>query len=113
MAEGERFWGRGAKGDAGRVFGISSILCLVMGINLAMFLLAPKTDLRWGATAGFLAGFGWMPIKPGYLTPGGTVVFKAISASIMPSASLFPATALDRRSPLHPLLSEHRAGTNK
>jgi hypothetical protein len=30
-----------------------------MAINLAMFLHDPKTDLTWGATAGFLAGFGW------------------------------------------------------
>jgi hypothetical protein len=53
FAEGE------PSGSAGRIFGISFILCLVMAINLAMFLHDPKTDLIWGATAGFLAGFGW------------------------------------------------------
>jgi hypothetical protein len=31
-----------------------------MAANLAMFLNDPKTTLAWGATAGFLAGFGWV-----------------------------------------------------
>jgi len=31
-----------------------------MALNLAMFLNDPKTNLSWGATAGFLAGFGWV-----------------------------------------------------
>jgi len=31
-----------------------------MAFNLAMFLNDPKTNLAWGATAGFLAGFGWV-----------------------------------------------------
>ncbi len=42
----------------GRIFAISFALSLVMAVNLAMFLNDPKTDLAWGATAGFLAGFG-------------------------------------------------------
>jgi hypothetical protein len=36
------------------------ILTLVMAVNLAMFLNDPKTTLAWGATAGLLAGFGWV-----------------------------------------------------
>jgi Protein of unknown function (DUF1761) len=39
---------------------IAFLLTLVMSVNLAMFLNDPKTTLAWGATAGFLAGFGWV-----------------------------------------------------
>lgn len=42
-----------------KVFGISFVLSLVMALNLAMFLNGPKTNMAWGAAAGFLAGFGW------------------------------------------------------
>jgi Protein of unknown function (DUF1761) len=42
-----------------KVFGWSFGLSLVMALNLALFLDDAKTDLAWGATAGFLAGFGW------------------------------------------------------
>lgn len=45
---------------AGRVFTISFLLSLVMAFNLAMFLNDAKTTLAWSATAGFLAGFGWV-----------------------------------------------------
>ncbi len=48
------------KGNMGMIFGFSFILSLVMAANLAMFLNDPKTDTMWGATAGFLAGFGWV-----------------------------------------------------
>lgn len=41
-------------------FIITFVLSLVMSFNLAMFLNDPKTNLAWGATAGFLAGFGWV-----------------------------------------------------
>lgn len=41
-------------------FAISFVLSLVMAFNLAMFLNDPKTNAAWGATAGFLAGFGWV-----------------------------------------------------
>jgi|SRR5579871_3520782 len=44
----------------GKTFAVSFILSLVMAVNLAMFLNDPKTTLAWGATAGFLAGFGWI-----------------------------------------------------
>ena len=43
-----------------KLFGIAFLLSLVMAFNLAMFLNDPKTNLAWGATAGFLAGFGWV-----------------------------------------------------
>jgi hypothetical protein len=56
------------KGAAGQTFGISFILCLVMAINLAMFLHDPKTDWIWGATAGFLAGFGWVAMGLGVVS---------------------------------------------
>ena len=43
-----------------RIFAISFVLSLVMAFNLAMFLNDAKTTVAWGATAGFLAGFGWI-----------------------------------------------------
>ncbi|HEY1242368.1 MAG TPA: DUF1761 domain-containing protein [Bryobacteraceae bacterium] len=43
-----------------KIFAISFVLSLVMALNLAMFLNDPKTTAAWGATAGFLAGFGWV-----------------------------------------------------
>jgi hypothetical protein len=42
-----------------KVFALSFVLSLVMAVNLAMFLNDAKTNLAWGTTAGFLAGFGW------------------------------------------------------
>ena len=47
----------GAKG-----FTVAFVLSLVMAVNLAMFLNAPGTTLAFGATAGFLAGFGWVTL---------------------------------------------------
>ena len=41
-------------------FTIAFLLSLVMAFNLAMFLNAPTTTLSFGATAGFLAGAGWV-----------------------------------------------------
>lgn len=38
------------------------------GVNLAMFLNDPKTNLVWGATAGFLAGFGWVAMGIGIVS---------------------------------------------
>jgi hypothetical protein len=46
-------------GNPARIFGISFLLSLVMAFNLAKFLDSPSTTAVWGATAGFLAGFGW------------------------------------------------------
>ena len=44
------------KGNAGKIYGFAFIFSLLMSANLAMFLNDSKTDLAWGATAGFLAG---------------------------------------------------------
>ena len=48
-----------AGGNMAKIFGLAFIFTLIMAFNLAMFLNDPKTNLAWGATAGFLAGFGW------------------------------------------------------
>ncbi|SRR5579871_6494121 len=37
----------------GKIFATTFLLSLVMALNLAMFLNDPKTNLAWGATAGF------------------------------------------------------------
>ena len=42
-----------------KIFSLSFLFSLVMAFNMAMFLNDPKTTAAWGATAGFLAGFGW------------------------------------------------------
>ena len=38
-----------------------------MAANLAMFLNDRSTTLAWGATAGFLAGFGWVAFALGVI----------------------------------------------
>lgn len=48
-----------AGGNQGKIFGLAFIFTLIMAFNLAMFLNDDKTNMAWGATAGFLAGFGW------------------------------------------------------
>lgn len=48
------------KGNMAKIFGLSFVFSLLMAANLAMFLADPKTNTAWGATAGFLAGFGWV-----------------------------------------------------
>ncbi|MGI9102540.1 MAG: DUF1761 domain-containing protein [Terriglobales bacterium] len=50
------------KGNKAKIFGLSFLLALVMSANLAMFLAQPTTTAAWGATAGFLAGFGWVAL---------------------------------------------------
>jgi hypothetical protein len=52
----------------GKVFTLSFLLSLVMAANLAMFLNDPKTTLAWGATAGLLAGFGWVAMGIGIVS---------------------------------------------
>jgi hypothetical protein len=47
---------------------LAFVLTLVMSANLAMFLNDPKTTLAWGATAGFLAGFGWIVMGLGIIS---------------------------------------------
>lgn len=46
-------------GNKGKIFGFTALFSLIMAANLAMFLVDTpqmKTDVTWGATAGFLAG---------------------------------------------------------
>jgi hypothetical protein len=54
-----------AKGNQGKIFGVAFVFTLIMAINLAMFLADAKTNASWGATAGFLAGFGWIALGIG------------------------------------------------
>lgn len=42
-------------GNKGKIFGFTAIFSIVMAVNLAIFLSGPKTDIAWGAEAGFLA----------------------------------------------------------
>ncbi len=49
--------------NMGKIFGLALLWTLVMSFNLAMFLNAPGTTASWGATAGFLAGFGWVAMS--------------------------------------------------
>jgi Protein of unknown function (DUF1761) len=51
-----------------KIFVLSFILTLVMAVNLAMFLNDSKTNMAWGATAGFLAGFGWVAMGIGVVS---------------------------------------------
>jgi hypothetical protein len=48
------------KGSMSKIFGLSLIFALLMAANLAAFL--GKATASWGATAGFLAGFGWVTL---------------------------------------------------
>ena len=50
------------KGNMAKIFGLSFIFALLMSANLAAFLADAKTTAVWGATAGFLAGFGWVTL---------------------------------------------------
>ena len=43
-------------GNKGKIFGFTGLFSLLMAVNLAIFLAEAKTDVSWGATAGFLAG---------------------------------------------------------
>lgn len=48
-----------AKTNPLKTYGLTFLLALVMSYNLAFFLGDGNTTPAWGATAGFLAGFGW------------------------------------------------------
>lgn len=52
-----------AKSNMAKIFGLSLIFAVIMAANLAAFLAEPKTTASWGATAGFLAGFGWVALS--------------------------------------------------
>lgn len=47
------------KASPAKMYGVTCILSVIMSYNLAFFLGDAKTDLAWGATAGFLTGFGF------------------------------------------------------
>lgn len=42
-----------------KTYGLTLLISLIISYNLAFFLGDDKTDAAWGATAGFLAGFGF------------------------------------------------------
>ncbi|MDB5001537.1 MAG: hypothetical protein JWR76_2614 [Mucilaginibacter sp.] len=44
------------QGNKAKIFGFTAIFALIMAANLGIFLADHKTDVAWGATAGFLAG---------------------------------------------------------
>jgi hypothetical protein len=48
----------------GRAFGGAAVLSLVAALNLAFFL-GPSAGVAWGATAGALAGVGWVAASLG------------------------------------------------
>ena len=54
--------------NRGRIFSLAFLLTLAMAFNLAAFLNQPTTTLAWGATAGFLAGFGWVALGFGVVS---------------------------------------------
>jgi hypothetical protein len=51
-----------AQGNMAKIFGLSFVFAVIMAANLAAFLADAKTNAVWGATAGFLAGFGWVAL---------------------------------------------------
>lgn len=42
-----------------KTYSLTFVFALLISYNLAFFLGDSKTDMAWGATAGFLAGFGF------------------------------------------------------
>lgn len=42
-----------------KTYGLAFLLALIISYNLAFYLGDAQTTATWGATAGFLAGFGW------------------------------------------------------
>lgn len=51
------------KGSLGQIFGLAFVFSVGMAFNLAMFLSGPETTAAWGATAGALAGVGWVALS--------------------------------------------------
>ncbi len=47
------------KVNPAKTYGLTFLFSLLISYNLAFFLGDDKTDMTWGATAGFLAGFGF------------------------------------------------------
>lgn len=50
------------RGGEARIFGGAFVFSLIMALNLAAFLAGPDTTIAWGATAGALAGVGWVAL---------------------------------------------------
>lgn len=48
------------KGSPAKQYGLGLLFSIIIAYNLAAFLGDANTDVVWGATAGFLAGFGWV-----------------------------------------------------
>lgn len=42
-----------------KIYGLAFLFSLTISYNLAFYLGDAQTNAMWGATAGFLAGFGW------------------------------------------------------
>lgn len=55
------------QGNMAKIFGFSFLFALIMSVNLALFLAAPGITMAFGATAGFLAGFGWSAMSIGIM----------------------------------------------
>jgi hypothetical protein len=53
------------QGGEARIFGGAFVLSVLMALNLAAFLSGPDTTVAWGATAGALAGVGWVALGIG------------------------------------------------
>ena len=51
-------------GNPAVIYGGAFVAALIMAFNLAAFL-GPESDLAWGATAGALAGLGWVAMALG------------------------------------------------
>ena len=47
------------KVNPAKTYGTTIVLSIMISYNLAFFLGDDKTDMAWGTTAGFLAGFGF------------------------------------------------------
>lgn len=56
-----------AQGNMAKIFGLAFLFELIMAANLASFLSGPETTISWGATAGALAGIGWVALGVGVL----------------------------------------------
>jgi hypothetical protein len=48
-----------ARSNPAKIYGLTFLFALAISYNLAFFLGGAQTTPVWGATAGFLAGFGW------------------------------------------------------
>jgi hypothetical protein len=48
-----------SQSNPAKIYGLTFLFALAISYNLAFFLGDDQTTPVWGATAGFLAGFGW------------------------------------------------------